>query len=144
MKKIGYCLALLVPVMFSCHSRESLTKEEVMAAIERFDTGWKNKNSGTVDSILSPSYTYFTQSGGTFERKNVVQTAGSADYKLDSVLRKQIEIKIEGNIAVVNTVWYGKGTYFGTAFDDRQRCSVTVIKQNGKVEILSEHCTLIK
>lgn len=115
-----------------------------MAAIHRFDVGWKNKNVKTIDSILSASYIYFTRSGGIFDRKNVVFTAGSADYKLDTVNRQEFDIKIQGNTAVVNTVWYAKGSYFDKPFNDTQRCSITVIKNNGKVEILSEHCTPIK
>jgi hypothetical protein len=144
MKKIFYGLALLIPVMISCNQQETLTREEVIAAIGAFDKGWKNKNAGMVDSVLSPSYIYFTQSGGIFHRKNIIHTAGSSDYRLDSVLRQDIHIRIEGNTAVVNTTWYGRGIYLGTPFDDTQRCSVTVIKRKGKVEILSEHCTLIQ
>lgn len=144
MKKIHCILILLMLVSFSCQTKETLTKEEVIAAIERFDQGWKNKMQTTVDSILSPSYIYFTQSGGIFDRKNVVQTAGAADYKLEKVQRQLFDIKIEGNTAVVNTIWDGEGTYFNTPFNDHQRCSVTVVKKDGKVTILSEHCTLVK
>ena len=93
-----------------------------------------------VESVLSPSYIYFTQSGRIFDSTNVVHTAGSTDYTLDSVQRKQFDIKIEGNIAVVNTVWIGSGTYLNSPFNDSQRCSITLIKKKGKVEILSEHC----
>ncbi len=144
MKKI-FCTAIFIILIFqSCNQKETLTREEVLAAIQRFDEGWKNKNAKTVDSVLSPSYIYFTQSGGVFDRKNIVHTAGSADYKIDTVQRQQIDIKIEGNTAVVNTLWKAKGSYFGTAFNDIQRCSITIIKNNGKVEILSEHCTPVK
>ena len=128
----------------SCNHKEILTKEKVIAAVQRFDNGWKLKNSKTVDSILSASYIYFTQSGGIFDRNNVVHTAGSTDYLLDFVQRQQFDIKIEENTAIVNTVWIGKGTYLNTPFNDSQRCSITVIKNNGKIEILSEHCTPIK
>ncbi|HEV7780508.1 MAG TPA: nuclear transport factor 2 family protein [Chitinophagaceae bacterium] len=144
MKKIICGLALLIPVIISCNQQETLTREEVLAAIGAFDNGWKNKNAATVDSVLAPSYIYFTQSGGIFDRNNIVHTAGSSDYRLDSMKRQQFDIKIEGNTAVVNTIWYGRGIYFGSPFDDLQRCSITVIKQDGKVEILSEHCTLVK
>jgi hypothetical protein len=144
MRKIYLAALLIICISQSCRQKETLTREEVMAAIQRFDTGWKNKNSKMVDSVLSPSYIYFTQSGGIFDRKNVVHTAGSVDYMLDTVQRQQFDIKIEGNTAVVNTLWRAKGSYFGTPFNDSQRCSVTLIKNNGKVEILSEHCTPIK
>jgi Domain of unknown function (DUF4440) len=128
----------------SCQQKEILSREEVIAVIEKFDAGWKNKNAAVVDAVLSPSYIYFTQSGGIFDRKNIIQTAGSSDYRLDTFQRQQLDIKIDGNTAIVNTIWNGKGSYFGSSFDERQRCSITIIKKNGKAEILSEHCTLIK
>jgi ketosteroid isomerase-like protein len=144
MKKLYYTSLLIIFGGSSCLQKETLTREEVLSAIQHFDNAWKNKNAKTVDSVLSPSYIYFTQSGGFFDRKNVVQTAASPDYKLQTLQREQLDIKIEGNTAVVNTIWKAAGTYFGTPFNDRQRCSITIIKNKGKVEILSEHCTLIK
>lgn len=144
MKNMYRIAILFLFTGLSCKQKETLTREEVITAIQQFDNGWKNKNVAAVDSVLSPSYVYFTQSGGSFDRKNLIQTAGSADYKLDTYQRQPIDIKIEGNTAIVNTIWNGKGSYFGNPFDDSQRCSITVIKKNGKVEILSEHCTLIR
>jgi Domain of unknown function (DUF4440) len=144
MKRMYFAAIVIAFIGQACAQKETLTREEVVAAIQRFDIGWKGKNSKTVDSVLSASYVYYTQSGGVFDRKSVVQTAGSADYKLDTMQREQFEIKIEGNTAVVNTIWNAKGSYFETPFDDRQRCSITLIKKDGRVEILSEHCTLIK
>ena len=91
------CFVSLIAITLtglSCQQQETLTREEVIAAIQCFDEGWKNKNAKTVDSILSSSYIYFTQSGAIFDRKNVVHTAGSPDYKLSSVDRKQFDIKI--------------------------------------------------
>jgi hypothetical protein len=58
--------------------------------------------------------------------------------------REAQTILLEGNTAVVNTVWTGKGSYHGQEFNDRQRCSVIIVKNNGQVRILSEHCTPIK
>jgi hypothetical protein len=144
MRKIYIGIILVAFTIISCSQREKLTPQEVIAAIHRFDTGWKSKNVKIIDSILSASYIYFTRSGGIFDRKNVVFTAGSDDYKLDTVNRQEFDIKIEGNTAVVNTVWYAKGSYFDKPFDDTQRCSITVIKTNGRVQLLSEHCTPIK
>ena len=144
MIKIYFAVIVLAFIGEACTQKEMLTREEVLSAIQRFDDGWKNKKATAVDSVLSPSYIYYTQSGGVFDRKSVVHTAGSTDYKLDTMHREQYDIKIEGNTAVVNTIWNAKGSYFNTPFDDRQRCSITLIKKNGKVEILSEHCTPIK
>jgi hypothetical protein len=144
MKQMYFAVIIITFIGQSCMQKETLTREEVVTAIQHFDNSWKNKNAKTVDSVLSPSYVYYTQSGGVFDRKSVVQTAGSPDYKLETMQREQFDIKIEDNTAVVNTIWNAKGSYFDTPFDDRQRCSITIIKKDGKVEILSEHCTPIK
>lgn len=133
----------MVTVMSSCEDR-SITKEEVIAAIKKFDNGWEHKNLHAVDSVLSPSYIYFTQSGGTFSRDSVVATAGENSYLLHDMSRSEFDITLDGNTAIVSTRWKGKGTYRGTPFDEDQRCSIVLIKKNNKVEILSEHCTPIK
>ena len=123
---------------------ESLTEQEVMAVVQKFDEGWKNKNKALVDSVLSSQYLYFTQSGNTFNRSRLVETAGSDVYLLQNMERESQDIQLEGNTAVVNTVWKGKGFYHGEEFNDKQRCSITIVKHKGKVLILAEHCTPIK
>ena len=125
-------------------NEELLTEEEVMAVISKFDEGCKNKNENIVDSVLSEHYVYFTQSGYTFNRKKLVTTAGSDVYTLQNMERENFVVQIEGNTAVVSTIWKGEGYYHGEQFKDKQRCSVTITKHNGIVKILAEHCTPIK
>lgn len=144
MGKLLLLSLLSIILLPSCKKNQQLTEQEVIDVINRFDEGWKNKNLKEVDSVLAPPYIYFTQSGGLFSRDGVVKTAGSAEYKLDSVWRHAIEVKLYENTAVVSTRWKGKGMYRGVAFNEDQRCSIIVIKTNNKVEILSEHCTPIK
>ena len=139
---------LLSIVLSSCFSinkpQEKLTKAEVEAAIGAFDQGWQSKNPERVDSMLSPSYMYFTPSGHLFIRDSIVSTAGSSQYQLSRMERIIADIKIEGNTAVVNTRWLGKGTYRERLFNDNQRCSITIVKEGDKVFIAAEHCTHIQ
>jgi hypothetical protein len=129
----------------SCTKREELLSEqEVFAVINRFDEGWRNKNAELVDSVLSEKYLYFTQSGHIFTRSNIVSTAGSDIYELQTMERENLTMQIEGDAAVVNTIWKGKGYYHGEQFNDKQRCSITIVKHDGQVKILAEHCTPIK
>jgi hypothetical protein len=129
----------------SCTKQEELLSEqEVIAVINKFDEGWQNKKPDLVDSVLSEKYLYFTQSGYTFNRPNIISTAGSDIYKLQNMERESITMQIEGNTAVVNSIWKGKGFYHGEQFNDKQRCSITIVKHDGKVKILAEHCTPIK
>ncbi|MBS1935489.1 MAG: hypothetical protein JST96_15925, partial [Bacteroidetes bacterium] len=62
-----FCLSLfiiLVGVMQACkHKPTPLSTDEVINVINKFDEGWRNKNLELVDSVLSPDYIYFTQSG---------------------------------------------------------------------------------
>ena len=145
MKRSIILLLIIVIVGVSCKKKQTpLTEEEVIAVVKRFDEGWIGKNLSIVDSVLAPSYIYFTQSGSTFNRKNLVETAGSSEYLLDSAERLEYRIKLFENTAVVSTRWIGKGVYKGVDFDENQRCSLTIIKIDNKVQILSEHCTPIK
>ena len=145
MKCIISSVLLLLICCCSCKKKQSpLTEQEVINVIKRFDDGWRNKRLAEVDAVLAPAYVYFTQSGGTFSRDGVVQTAGSDTYKLDSMERSGFVVQLYENTAVVSTRWKGKGMYRNTPFDEDQRCSITIIKSNNKVEILSEHCTPIE
>lgn len=138
-------LAALACVVLSCNRKNDLlTEAEVRAVIARFDEGWQTKNASIVDSVLSDHYVYYTQSGNTFDRPSLLSTAGSSVYTLQSMEREAQTMQIEGNTAVVNTVWKGKGHYHGEIFNDRQRCSITIVKHDGEVKILAEHCTPIK
>ena len=134
---------LVITAICSCNKKD-ITEDEVISAIKKFDDGWQNKNLHAVDSVLSPSYVYFTQSGGTFSRDSVVATAGENTYTLHDMSRSEFIVTLAGNTAIVSTRWKGKGAYRGAPFDEDQRCSITLIKKNGKVEILSEHCTPIR
>ncbi len=137
--------ATITLTLLSCkQKKDSLTAKDIQAVISRFDNGWKNKDTAVVDSALAGNYIYFTQSGGTYDRQNVMKTAASPEYKLEKYSREEISYRIEGNTAIVNTVWIGIGTYRGKPFADTQRCSMTIIKADGKTQILSEHCTVIK
>lgn len=144
--KIQSALFFLLIILFtSCvQTPAPLTREEVITVIRKFDDGWRQKNMKEVDAVLAPAYVYFTQSGGTFSRDSVVATAGSVNYTLEDMSRSAYDVQLFENTAVVSTRWQGKGVYHGTAFNEDQRCSITIIKHHNKIEILSEHCTPIK
>ncbi len=138
-------LFVIVAGLSSCiKNTNQLTREEVIAVIRCFDEGWQHKNLAAVDSVLAPSYIYFTQSGGVFSRTNLVQTAGSPAYSLKRMERMEYDVTLYENTAVVSTRWQGEGMYKGVYFNEDQRCSLTIIKTKDKVEILSEHCTPIR
>lgn len=146
LKTIPVLLLLFSNVLVSCGKKSKytpLTEEEAIAVIKKFDEGWEKKNLELVDSTLAPTYIYFTQSGGLFSRDSVVQTAGSPSYSLSTVSRDSYSVQLSGDVAIVSTRWKGVGVYRGRPFDEDQRCSITVIKKEGKVMILSEHCTPI-
>lgn len=148
MKKTVLILLLIITTISMACKRnpasgngEFITEKEALDAIAAFDQGWEGKNAAKVDSVLAPQYIYFTRSGGEFSRDSLVQTAGASYYSLDSVSRRQVAVYINGSTAIVSTRWRGVGQYRGKAFNDEQCCSVTLIKRNKKVQILSEHCT---
>ena len=144
MKNIAILLTLFILMGCSRNKDEQLSETEVLACIAAFDKGWESKDPKLVDSVLSEKYMYYTQSGNPFNRENLIATAGSDIYTLQDMKRESLTMQIDGDAAVVNTIWSGKGAYHGEAFDDRQRCSITIVKHKGIVKILAEHCTSIK
>lgn len=146
MKK--FLFVLIVPVLLtSCFATEpeaNISREEILKALHEFDQGWKNKDSQRVDQVLHNDYVYFTPSGGTFSRDSIVATAASDQYQLKFMQRLITDIRIDGNTALVITKWNGKGSYRDVPFDDMQRCSITITKIDGKVSIMSEHCSSIR
>lgn len=143
--RLLFTALLFSSLLISCKRKDKpLTEQEAVAVIQRFDEGWATKNLELVDSVLSPDYIYFTQSGGLFSRDSVVATAGSPSYSLSRVKRTSFQVKLSGDVATVSTRWEGVGVYRGRPFDEDQRCSITIVKKKGKVMILSEHCTPIK
>lgn len=145
MKNLSFAMFSIVILFASCvKTNAPLTREEVISVIRKFDEGWRHKNMKEVDAVLAPAYVYFTQSGGTFSRDSVVATSGSVNYTLQDMSRSAYDVELFENTAVVSTRWQGKGSYHGTAFNEDQRCSITILKHHDKIEILSEHCTPIK
>ena len=144
MKNIVIIIFLGLLIACSNKKNDLLTEAEVLACIAAFDKGWESKDPKLVDSVLSEKYMYYTQSGNPFNRENLIATAGSDTYTLQDMKRESLTMQIDGDAAVVNTIWSGKGAYHGEAFDDRQRCSITIVKHKGIVKILAEHCTSIK
>src|ERR1700690_1316623 len=105
MKRFEFVLFLLVSFC-SCNQKQApLTEGEVINVIKRFDDGWEHKNMQEVDSVLSPSYIYFTRSGGTFSRDSLVATAGESSYSLQDVSRSEFVATIYNNTAIVSTRW---------------------------------------
>ena len=143
MKQVFFILSLFI-FFSSCKREQTITEQEVIATLKKFDDGWEQKNMKAVNDALSPKYIYFTQSGSTFSRDSVVATAGENTYSLNHVSRSEVEVSITGNTAIVSSRWKGEGAYRGVPFNEDQRCSITLVKQNDSVKILSEHCTPIR
>jgi len=144
MKLFALVLSSMILINSCKPTPSALTREEVIKTVRKFDEGWRKKNLKEVDSVLAPGYIYFTQSGGTFSRDSVVATAGEVSYSLTAMSRSDYYVELYDNTAIVSSRWQGKGSYHGKPFDEDQRCSITLIKINNKVEIISEHCTPIK
>lgn len=135
---------ILIAIIFCTKTYAQLSKAEVVELILKFGYGWEDKLLPTVDSVLGNRYIYFTQSGGLFSCDSVVATAGEAGYTLNNMSRATVDIDLYGNTAVVNTRWKGKGRYRNIPFGEDQRCSIVIVKENNKIDIVLERYTPIK
>ena len=143
-------LMALIVMLASCNEQqeikksESLSEKEVEEFIMSYDEMWARRDTNLMKETMSDSYIYFSSTGRTIDRKSIMDWFNPADkYKVDSVSRNEIKITIEGSTAIVSSRWVGSGSFGGEKFEDDQRCGLVIRKENGKLKILSEHCTQI-
>ena len=94
MKKAVFFITVSVLLLGCLQKEKELTEQEVYAVLDKFDQGWEKKNSNLVDSVLSEHYVYYTQSGKPFDRKNIIATAGSDVYQLQTMDREHLTLQI--------------------------------------------------
>lgn len=149
MKKILPLIAALA--IISCGSNKTkpiegslLTEAEVKDFILAYDKAWATRDTTAMKELMDERYIYFTSTGATLDRNNVISWFTPADkYKVDSASRNEIAVTVSGNTAIVNSRWVGSGSFGEERFDDDQRCGLVVQKINGKVKLISEHCVQI-
>ena len=146
-----FLMTFIALVITSCNEQhqetknpDSLSEKEVKEFIHAYDDMWARRDTILMKESMSDKYIYFSSTGRTIDRESILDWFNPADkYKVDSVSRSEIRITIEGNTAIVNSRWIGQGSFAGEKFSDDQRCGMVIHKQNGKLKILSEHCTQI-
>ena len=141
-------LSLMLLIMLSCNnnnkssynSSDDITKDEIIEFIKAYDAAWNSKKSTVVDSMYASQYKYFTSVGGVSSRARNLEILAADYYKLSGASRTEIEIFIDGNIAIVSSRWQGNGMWRGESFNDNQRCGLVIQKKGMQLQLLSEHC----
>ena len=136
---------------FGCNNKSEkpvkeniLTEKEVRDFVSNYDNMWAKRDTTGLKDAMAENYIYFTSAGSTTDRKKIISWFSPADkYIVDTAIRSEIAITINGNTAVVSSRWIGSGSFEGESFKDDQRCSLTIQKTDGKLRLIAEHCTQI-
>ncbi|HKH59544.1 MAG TPA: nuclear transport factor 2 family protein [Flavitalea sp.] len=144
--KIFICF--VIPLAMACrndqnsthNSAGNLSKEEVIAFLNTYDNAWNTKNNKVVDSLYAPQYRYFTSVGGVSSRARNLEILTANYYRVIAANRTEIDISIDGNIAIVSSRWQGNGVWMNEPFNDNQRCGLVIQKKGKELKLLSEHC----
>ena len=125
-------------------SEEKISEQEVTAFIKHYDDLWTTRDTTGMRKAVAENYVYFSSTGNTATREQLISWFNPADrYKVDTSIRSEIHVTINGNVATVSSRWVGAGSFEGERFRDNQRCSLTIQKINGELKLISEHCTQI-
>jgi hypothetical protein len=139
---------VFVFLIFSCKQNASpdqtITEQEALDFVARYDVAWNTKDSVTVKELLGDKYLYFDSQGGLTPRERTLTVVAAPYYKVISARREEIQVLIHENVATVSSRWIGNGLWKDQTFNDNQRCGLTLAKQNGKIELIAEHCVEIK
>ena len=141
-------IGVLIVLAAACRNDEGFTKnltnniskEEVISFLRRYDSAWNSKNNKVVDSLYAPQYRYFTSVGGVSSRSRNLEILAADYYKVIAANRTEIDISIDGNIAIVSSRWQGNGVWMNEPFNDNQRCGLVIQKKGKQLKLLSEHC----
>ncbi len=152
MQLMNKLLAVTLALLGSCNTRHPkpieaglLTETEVKDFITNYDKAWENRDTATMKEIMADKYIYFTSTGDTRTRDNIISWFTPADkYNVETAYRNEVRITLNGNTAVVSSHWIGKGVFGTEKFNDDQRCGLVIQKINGKIKIISEHCVQIE
>ena len=146
-----FVFLIIGSVCFGCNNKSEkpakenvLTEKEVRDFITDYDNMWAKRDTTAMKESISENYIYFTSTGNTSNRDRIISWFTPADkYKVDTAIRSEINVTIHGNTAIVSSRWIGSGSFDGERFRDDQRCSLTIQEENGKLKLISEHCTQI-
>ena len=139
-----FSMALLTACTDKTSRQEKLSEQEVVDFIKHYDDLWAKRDTTGMKEAMAENYIYFTSAGSTTDRKKIISWFSPADkYIVDTAIRSEIAITINGNTAVVSSRWVGSGSFEGESFKDDQRCSLTIQKADGKLRLIAEHCTQI-
>jgi ketosteroid isomerase-like protein len=149
--RISVKFLLVLCLLAGCKNNEMKPVEanlvsttEVRDFITAYDKAWTGRDTIALKNLMDEGYVYFSSTGGMLTRTNIIGWFNPADkYKVDSAVRSEINIRQNGNSAIVDSRWIGGGTFDGTPFADDQRCGLVLLKINGVLRIISEHCVQI-
>ena len=148
MLKNLFLLLISASLLFGCANNisksDTLTEKEVSDFILHYDELWAKRDTTGMKAAMAENYIYFSSTGNTTTRARILSWFTPADkYKVDTAKRSELSVTINGNTAIVSSRWIGSGSFDGERFSDDQRCSLTILKQDGKLKLISEHCTQI-
>ena len=148
MLKNLFLLLISASLLFGCANNisksDTLTEKEVSDFILHYDELWAKRDTTGMKAAMAENYIYFSSTGNTTTRARILSWFTPADkYKVDTAKRSEVNVSINGNTAIVSSRWIGSGSFDGEKFSDDQRCSLTIQKENGKLKLISEHCTQI-
>lgn len=143
--------AVVVISFFSCNPIQEkhtddvlITEAEVKDFIRQYDVMWASRDTGLMKQAMDDQYIYFTSTGSTIGRADVISWFTPADkYKVEKAERSEISVQLNGNTAIVSSRWIGNGSFGNEKFNDDQRCGLVIQKSDGKLKLLTEHCTQI-
>jgi ketosteroid isomerase-like protein len=105
----------------------------------------KNRNAGWFEKNLAPDYTTTNfRTGNIVDKAGAVEDVKTNNVKFDSARILDMDIKVNGNTAIVTGVGHGVGTGAdGKPFDNKVRFMDTFVRRNGRWVPLASQTMLI-
>ena len=117
---------------------------EIERLNETWNRAWLEKDSTTVDALMTADYEYVAPNGQVLDRATILGIIRSPRYRLDVGTRTEVRLSVLGpDVVAVKHRWQGAGVYDGTSFKDDHRCTMLCVRREGRWLIAHEQCSPI-
>lgn len=118
--------------------------EEIERLNDVWIKAWFEKDSATVDALMTPDYEYVGPNGQVMNRATILRIIRSPTYALTSGSRTEVRlVEISPDVFAVSYRWQGTGTYEGQLFNDDHRGTMLCVHRKGKWLVTYEQCSPI-
>jgi len=135
-------LALLLAVV-GARADEAADKKEVLRLAEQFADAIEKNDATAVGHALAEDWTIVLGNGELMSREQLLKAISGGKLKFSKYDVSSLQVRLEGDAAIVIGIGESEGQWEGTSFKERERFTDVFLRKDGKWRCVSSHSSRI-